>query len=87
MKNVLTEADVLARIKKQAQGIGLRATAAGLGVSAAYLSGVLKGRRPIGRKLVNALYLREVVTYEVMSIPNSISRVKRIGPEAFRLFE
>jgi hypothetical protein len=61
MAKMLTVDDVLSRLRTQIAETSLRRTALELGVSAPYLSDVMRGNRSIGRKLCGAMGLKRRV--------------------------
>lgn len=64
-KNLLTEDEVLAMVRKFVQFCGSQTKAARLfGVSLPFLSDVLLGRRRLGRKLATHFRLVKVVGYQ-----------------------
>jgi transcriptional regulator with XRE-family HTH domain len=65
MARTLTDVDVLDQLRRLVDHHGsLRAAAAKLKLSHQYLNAVLNGKREIGPRLLDALHIREVITYE-----------------------
>ena len=74
----LTDHDVLSQLRQLVQIDGsLRRATAALRVSPAYLCALLKGKREIGPKILKALYLRKVVVFEELPIPDTVPRHAR----------
>lgn len=71
VKKKYTHLELIEWLRKDSEKETQKALAKRLGISAQYLSDILKGRREPGQKMLDALGLERVITYESKKVSQS----------------